>query len=77
MVELVVYVGSVLHVFVNLAHGTRIQAWVANTGDDLPYRQGTPVSVFMPKESLRVLAAPVPGEARSTTIWQSDVRPGS
>jgi spermidine/putrescine transport system ATP-binding protein len=63
MVELVVYVGSVLHVFVNLAHGTRIQAWVANTGDDLPYRQGTPVSVFMPKESLRVLAAPVPGEA--------------
>ncbi len=43
MVELVVYVGSVLHVFVNLAHGTRIQAWVANTGDDLPYRQGTPV----------------------------------
>jgi spermidine/putrescine transport system ATP-binding protein len=63
MVELVVYVGSVLHVFVNLAPGTRIQAWIANTGDDLPYRQGTPVSVFMPKESLRVLAAPVPGEA--------------
>ena len=63
MVELVVYVGSVLHVFVNLAPGMRIQAWIANTGDDLPYRQGTPVSVFMPRESLRVLAAPAPGEA--------------
>jgi spermidine/putrescine transport system ATP-binding protein len=63
MVELVVYVGSVLHVFVNLAPGTRIQSWIPNTGGEALYRQGTPVSVLLPKDSLRVLAAPLAGEA--------------
>jgi spermidine/putrescine transport system ATP-binding protein len=56
MVERVVYVGSVLHVFVALAPGERIQAWITNDGDAEPYTQGTPVSVTLPQDALRVLA---------------------
>jgi spermidine/putrescine transport system ATP-binding protein len=55
MVERVVYVGSVMQVFVNLAPGERIQAWVQNTGTGLPYTSGTAVTVHLPKEALRVL----------------------
>ena len=55
MVERVVYVGSVLHVFVNLAHGERIQAWIPNDGGATTYAQGTPLSVHLPTEALRVL----------------------
>ncbi len=55
MVERTVYVGSVLHVFVNLAHGERIQAWIPNDGDASPFAQGTSVSVQFPKDALRVL----------------------
>jgi spermidine/putrescine transport system ATP-binding protein len=55
MVERVVYVGSVLHVFVNLAHGERIQAWVPNDGAEATFAQGTPVSVHLPQDALRIL----------------------
>jgi spermidine/putrescine transport system ATP-binding protein len=55
MVERVVYVGSVMQIIVNLAPGQRIQAWVQNTGDGLPYESGTPVTVHLPREALRVL----------------------
>jgi spermidine/putrescine transport system ATP-binding protein len=55
MVERVVYVGSVLHVFVNLAHGERIQAWIPNDGGAGAYTQGTALSVHMPPDALRVL----------------------
>jgi spermidine/putrescine transport system ATP-binding protein len=55
MVERIVYVGSVLHVLVNLAPGDKIQVWVQNEGEGLPWAQGTPVTVHMPQEALRVL----------------------
>jgi spermidine/putrescine transport system ATP-binding protein len=55
MVERVVYVGSVLHIFVNLAHGERVQAWIPNDGSGSAYSQGTAVTVHMPPEALRVL----------------------
>ena len=55
MVERTVYVGSVLHVFVNLAHGEQIQAWIPNDGDSAPFAQGTTVSVHFPQDALRVL----------------------
>ena len=61
MVERVVYVGSILHVFVNLAPGDRIQAWISNDGDAMPFSQGTAVSVYLPQDALRVL--PAGGEA--------------
>ncbi|HEV8563588.1 MAG TPA: ABC transporter ATP-binding protein, partial [Actinomycetota bacterium] len=55
MIERVVYVGSLMQVIVNLAPGQRIQAWVQNTGDGLPYESGTPVTVHLPRDALRVL----------------------
>ena len=55
MIERVVYVGSVLHVFVTLAPGERIQAWITNDGDAAPFAQGTAVSVSFPPDALRVL----------------------
>lgn len=55
MVERVVYVGSVLQVFVNLAPGERIQAWLQNEGEAVPFAQGTPVMVHLPPDALRVL----------------------
>jgi len=32
-----------------------VQAMVPNTGDALPWQQGTPVSVLLPPEALRLL----------------------
>ena len=55
MVERVVYVGAVMQVFLNLAPGERIQAWVQNTGDGVPYASGAAVTAHLPKEALRVL----------------------
>jgi spermidine/putrescine transport system ATP-binding protein len=55
MVERTVYVGSILQVFVNLAPGRRIQAWIQNDGETSPFPSGTPVVVRLPSEALRVL----------------------
>jgi spermidine/putrescine transport system ATP-binding protein len=55
MVERVVYVGSTLQVFVTLAPGQRIQAWIQNEGGAVPFESGTPVAVHLPREALRVL----------------------
>ena len=55
MVERVVYVGSTLQVFVTLAPGQRIQAWIQNEGGVVPFVSGTPVAVHLPREALRVL----------------------
>jgi spermidine/putrescine transport system ATP-binding protein len=56
MVERVLYVGSTIQVLVHLAHGETLQAWVQNRGGDPPFQQGTPVSVHLPPDALRVLA---------------------
>ena len=61
MVERVVYVGSVLQVFVRLAPGELLQAAVPNQGGESPFAQGTPVSTYLPAEALRVLG-PMPVE---------------
>jgi spermidine/putrescine transport system ATP-binding protein len=55
MVERVVYLGNANQIIVGLAHGERIYTLVQNTGDELTYRQGDPVKVYMPAEALRVL----------------------
>jgi spermidine/putrescine transport system ATP-binding protein len=55
MVERVLYVGSVIHVIVHLAHGETMQAWMQNRGGDPPWQQGTPVSVHLPSDAIRVL----------------------
>jgi len=55
MVERVVYVGSILQVIVHLAPGQTLQAWIQNQGEGVPYGQGTPVTVHLPVDALRVL----------------------
>jgi spermidine/putrescine transport system ATP-binding protein len=55
MVERVLYVGSVIQVVVHLAHGESLQAWMQNRGGDPPFQQGTPVSVHLPADAIRVL----------------------
>ena len=61
MVERVLYVGSTIQVLVHLAHGETLQAWVQNRGGDPPWEQGTPVTIHLPAEALRILVeAPEP-----------------
>ncbi len=57
MVERLVYLGSTTQVLVRLAAGTSVQAMVPNTGDTVPWQHGTPVSVLLPPEALRLLRA--------------------
>jgi spermidine/putrescine transport system ATP-binding protein len=69
MVERTVYVGSSLQVMVRLATGAQLQASVANTGATGGHAQGTPVSVHVPVDALRVLGpqAPPPLDPEAAT----------
>ncbi len=58
MVERLVFLGSTTHVYVRLANGAALQTLVRNDGAALPYSQGTPVSVSLPSDALRVLPDP-------------------
>jgi spermidine/putrescine transport system ATP-binding protein len=58
MVERLVFLGSTTHVYVRLASGSALQMLVRNDGAALPYSQGTPVSVGLPADALRVLPDP-------------------
>jgi spermidine/putrescine transport system ATP-binding protein len=55
MVERVVYVGSTLHVFVHLASGSPLQVWVHNEGGEIPFSQGSAITVHLPVDAVRVL----------------------
>jgi hypothetical protein len=56
MVERLVYLGSTTQVIVRLAPGATVQAMVPNTGAAPDWEQGTPVSVHLPADALRLLA---------------------
>ena len=58
MVERLVFLGSTTHVYVRLATGSALQALIRNDGATLAYTQGTPVSVGLPADALRVLPDP-------------------
>jgi spermidine/putrescine transport system ATP-binding protein len=60
MVERIVYLGPAVQVVVRLAVGGTIQALVQGTGEELPWRQGTPVHAHLPADALRVLASREP-----------------
>jgi spermidine/putrescine transport system ATP-binding protein len=57
MIDRVVFVGSTLDVRVRLPSGDLVRSLVANTGIGVPTEQGTPVSVHLPAEALRILSA--------------------
>ena len=56
MVERVVYVGATTQLIVRLPNGDPVQAMVANDGVATRYEQGTPVSLWLPPDAVRVLA---------------------
>ncbi len=58
MIERLVFLGSTTQVFLRLATGAALQTLVRNDGAALPFRQGTPVSVDLPADALRVLPDP-------------------
>ena len=51
----VVYAGAVSQIVVDLPRGVPIQCMLANDGADAAFDRGTPVSVHLPCEALRVL----------------------
>ncbi len=55
MVERTIYVGASVQVITRLATGAALQASIANTGEHQDWRQGTPITVQIPPEALRVL----------------------
>jgi spermidine/putrescine transport system ATP-binding protein len=57
MVDRVVYLGSSSQILVRLAVGDVLQVLVQNQGQPMEYAQGTPVSVHLPADALRVLPA--------------------
>ena len=60
MVERLVFLGSATQVYVRLAPGENLQALVQNDGARTDWRQGSPVSVTLPPDALRVLSSEVP-----------------
>jgi spermidine/putrescine transport system ATP-binding protein len=58
MVERLVFLGSTTHIYVRLANGSALQTLVRNDGAALPYSQGTPVTIGLPADALRVLPDP-------------------
>jgi ABC-type Fe3+/spermidine/putrescine transport system ATPase subunit len=50
-----VYLGNAVQLIVGLATGDKIQALMQNSGDEIPYREGSEVSVHLPAAALRVL----------------------
>jgi spermidine/putrescine transport system ATP-binding protein len=58
MVERLVFLGSTTHIYVRLATGAALQTLMRNEGVAMPYSQGTPVSVGLPADAIRVLPDP-------------------
>jgi ABC-type Fe3+/spermidine/putrescine transport system ATPase subunit len=50
-----VYLGNAVQLIVQLATGVKIQALMQNSGDEIPYREGSDVTVHLPASALRVL----------------------
>jgi spermidine/putrescine transport system ATP-binding protein len=60
MVERLVYMGPTMQLIVRLAAGVSLQVMIPNRGDTNPFPQGTPVSVHLPADALRVLPSGEP-----------------
>src|SRR5258708_36265752 len=71
MVERVVFVGPLTQGFVHLVLGVPLQSLLKNDGNAVDLEKGTPVSVSLPADALRVLAKD--GPARGA-VSQSAVR---
>jgi spermidine/putrescine transport system ATP-binding protein len=56
MVERTVYIGATTQVIVRLPNGDAVQAMVANDGEVARYEHGSPVTLCLPPDAVRVLA---------------------
>ena len=52
MIERPVYLGNSVQLLIRLANGDRVQALIQNAGEEIPYRQGDAVKVYMPADAL-------------------------
>jgi spermidine/putrescine transport system ATP-binding protein len=68
MIARTVYLGSAMQLILSLAGGANLQALVQNDGGRGLFEQGTPVSVCLPPEALRVLTAAEQSSAPSGNI---------
>ncbi|MFN2491192.1 MAG: ABC transporter ATP-binding protein [Actinomycetota bacterium] len=53
-----IYLGSSTQLIVQMAHGETVQAMIQNDGSDVGFEQGSPVSLILPADALRVLKVP-------------------
>ena len=67
MVERAVYVGSAHELHVRLVGGGLLKATIRNDGSAFAYEEGTPVTLHLPADALRVLA-PAPGASESPEL---------
>jgi hypothetical protein len=66
MVERAVYVGSEHELHIRIVGGDLLKATMPNDGSALVYAEGTPVTLHLPADALRVLpgpAEPAPAES--------------
>jgi spermidine/putrescine transport system ATP-binding protein len=56
LVERAVYVGSAHELHVRLVGGALLKATIRNDGSPLAYEEGTPVTLHLPQDAVRVLA---------------------
>ena len=63
MIERTVYLGTSRQLMIHLATGEQLQVSVTNTGEGEAHPQGTPITVHVPVDALRVLADSAPLEA--------------
>ncbi len=73
MVERLVYLGSTTQVMVRLAPGMAVQALVKNDGSASALAQGTPVSVHLAPDALRVLT----GDDRADSEDEFEIAPAA
>jgi spermidine/putrescine transport system ATP-binding protein len=55
MIDRLVYLGATTQVVVRLPHGDTVQVLVTNTDDQIAHEPGTPVTLVLPADALRVL----------------------
>jgi spermidine/putrescine transport system ATP-binding protein len=67
-IERVVYAGAVSQLVVNLDRGAPIRCLLANDGAMSSFDRGTPVSVYLPCEAMRVLSTETTAEEEEQAI---------
>ena len=77
MVERLVYMGPTMQLIVRLAAGVSLQVMIPNRGEANPFPQGTPVTVVLPADSLRVLSSDDHGAAQSEDEAPADATSAS